>query len=357
MPPTPAADSDVDARPEAHVAAGAPVHGRRSWASRTTSSSPCRRSSSSSQSARPARLDDLGRLRLRPRLAAGAWSSWSSPASRKRHGVPEPWAVPLFALIPPPRLPPSPAPGSAAWSPYSPIPAARRWGLRLLGLGLFAFTVWHLPPLWEVLAGPVVWKRMISWDAPWWLDLPLHLWSLFLLAVLGWNAQRAWYGHVPLSAGERTLALWPWAYMACFSLFRNTSSLRYSPGQYLGLMALAAGWRGCRARSPRRSRRRSRWSSFRPCSGANSPPQDRRSCSSRRLEVGELLGLRAQGHPVRGLTPNACGVVRRNGVSSPPLIPVLFHQNTRRRGDDGILFDADDCRDCATPPSRWEVLR
>ena len=293
---------------------------------------------------------------VKPRLSEAAWASQ------------KPWAVPLFfALIPLAAT----AAVAGAWErrlvALLSHPGARRWGLRLLGLGLFAFFVWHLPPLWEILAGPVVWKRMIAWNAPWWLDLPLHLWSLFLLAVLGWNALRAWHGHERLSAGERTLALWPWAYMACFSLFRNTSSLRYyCLIQFLSLLSLAAAL----ARLPKPDRRPVAITAALAMIVVQAvfwrelaSPQDRRPLQFRVGWRSENSWDFARKDTLFAAfdASNACGVVRKErGFVPLPLIPVLFHQKTRAQTgcDDGILFDADDCRDCATPPfKRWEVLK
>ena len=290
---------------------------------------------------------------VKPRLTEAAW------ASQKL------WAVPLFfALIPLAAT----AAVAGAWERRLVAalarPSARRWGPRLLGLGLLAFFAWHLPPLWEILAGPVVWKRMISWDSPWWLDLPLHLWSLFLLIVLAWNAVRAWHGREELSAAERTLALWPWAYMACFSLFRNTSSLRYySPIQFLTLFALA----GALARLPRPDRR--------PIAVAAaivlisvqavfwrelSSPQDRRPLQFR-------VGWRAENSwdfaRKEALfaafdASKACDIAHMERSFVP--IPLAFHRQARTRSDcdPRLSFDADYCKDCATPPfHRWEVQR
>jgi hypothetical protein len=168
---------------------------------------------------------------VKPRLTDAAWS-----AERL-------WAVPLFLALAP--LAAAAAVLGGEWE--GPVvallrrPAMSRWGGRGLGAGLAAFAVWHVLPLWQTLAGPVVWKRIFAWAAPWWLALPLHLWGAFLLAVIVWRAARAWHGREEMTAHERTLALWPAAYAAIFIVFRNTSSLRYySPIQFLCLASLAA---------------------------------------------------------------------------------------------------------------------
>ncbi len=168
---------------------------------------------------------------VKPRLTDAAWSAERS------------WAIPLFLAL---------APAAAAAAVFAGAwegrlvdrlsrPAVKRWCGRGLAAGTAAFAIWHAPPLWQALAGPIVWKRMFAWAAPWWLTLPLHLWSALLLALVAWRAVRAWHGREKLTAYERTLALWPAAYAAIFILFRNTSSLRYySPMQFLCLASLAA---------------------------------------------------------------------------------------------------------------------
>ncbi len=123
-------------------------------------------------------------------------------------------ALPALALVP--------------WRvPRIPRPA---WHL------VWAFAAWHGLAFLQVLAGPVVWKRVISWDAPWWYDLPLYAWGLFLAGTLAWRGYGAWHRK------DDALALWPVAYMAVFLLFRHTSSLRYySPLHFISLLALADG--------------------------------------------------------------------------------------------------------------------
>lgn len=109
-----------------------------------------------------------------------------------------------------------------------------------------AFAAWHGPAFLQALAGPLVWKRVISWDAPWWYDLPLYAWALFLAGVLAWRGARAWHRK------DDALALWPFAYMTVFLLFRHTSSLRYySPIHFISLLALADGL----SRFPKEDRR------------------------------------------------------------------------------------------------------
>lgn len=140
------------------------------------------------------------------------------------------WAVPLFAALP--------LLGLARWR----IPRLPRalWWLVL------AFAAWHGPAFLQALAGPVVWKRVMGWDAAWWYDAPLYLWASFLLAVLVWRGARAW------TRKDDALALWPFAYMCVFLLFRHTSSLRYySLVHFISLLALADGL----SRMPKEDRR------------------------------------------------------------------------------------------------------
>jgi hypothetical protein len=179
---------------------------------------------------------------VKPRLSEAAWAAERA------------WALPLFFALP------AAAAAAAAFGGEweAPlvrllrVPDIRLWAARGLGLGLAAFGVWHLVPLWQLLAGPVVWRRVFSWIAPWSLRIPLGLWSAFLIGLLGWRAVRARRGLEGLSAHERTLALWPVAYASIFILFRNTTSLRYySALQFVSLAALAAGL----ARLPRPDKR------------------------------------------------------------------------------------------------------
>ena len=146
---------------------------------------------------------------VKPRLPAEGWQwYWALLA-----------ALPSLALVP--------------WR----IPRLPRQLWWLVG----AFAAWHGLAFLQVLAGPVVWKRVISWDAPWFYDAPLYGWALFLAGILVWRGARAWHRK------DDALALWPFAYMAVFLLFRHTSSLRYySPLQFICLLALADGL----ARSP-----------------------------------------------------------------------------------------------------------
>ncbi|OGR96208.1 MAG: hypothetical protein A2V88_02570 [Elusimicrobia bacterium RBG_16_66_12] len=181
---------------------------------------------------------------------------------------------------------------------------------------------------------------------------------------MGWNAMRAWHGHAKISARERTISLWPWAYMACFSLFRNTSSLRYySLVQFISLLALAAAL----ARLPKPDRRPIALLAALALIAAQavfwrelSDPRDRRPLQFRvgwRAENSWDFARKDALFAAFGAS-KACGIAHMERSFVP--IPLAFHQRTLPRADcdPGLAFDADYCRDCATPPfQRWEVLK
>jgi hypothetical protein len=290
---------------------------------------------------------------VKPRLTDAAW-----PAERV-------WAVPLFLALAP--LAAAAATFAGEWE--GPLvgllarPATRLWAKRALALGLAAFFIWHAVPLWQIFAGPVVWKRMFSWAAPWWLALPLDLWSTLLFGLLAWRATRAWHGREAMTPHERTLALWPAAYAAIFILFRNTSSLRYYlPVTVVCLPALAAGL----ARLPRPDRKVAVafaiiavaatqgffWREF-------ASPRDRLPLvfkigwhkeNSRDFARKEALfsafdasGACVIGHQERSFTA----------------IPLDFHREETGRiaCDPAKTFDSDQCPDCAAPPFyRWTIV-
>ena len=242
-------------------------------------------------------------------------------------------------------------------------PPTKLWATRVLGLALVAFAIWHAAPLWQVFAGPIVWKRMFSWSAPWWLALPLDLWSTFLLILLAWRAARAWHGREPLSPHERTLALWPAAYAAIFILFRNTSSLRYySPVQFICLASLASAL----PRLPRPDRKAAvvfaavavvavQGAFWRELEA----PGDRRpltfkigwhSENSRDFSRKDALfaAFEASG---------ACAVAHQE--RSFTSIPLDFHQAETGpiACDPRKAFDADQCPECGAPPYyRWTIV-
>ncbi|HAZ08622.1 MAG TPA: hypothetical protein DCZ01_08910 [Elusimicrobia bacterium] len=286
---------------------------------------------------------------VKPRLSQEAW------AFQRR------WAVPLFlGLIP---LATTAACGDWERPLVAALarPAARLWGRRLLGLGLFASLVWHVPPLWEALAGPVVWKRVFSWDAPWWLDLPLYLWSAFLLALVAWSAVRAWVRE-GLSPQERTLALWPIAHLAVFSLFRHTSSLRhYSIIHFLTILSLPSAL----SRLPKPDRRpATAMAAFALlCSQAVFWRNWASAMDRRPLQF--HVGWRAENSwdfaRKEALfaaydSSGACDFIQGNSFTD---LPLIFHRNSRqgRACDPRKLFTSDYCRGCGRPPfHRWGVV-
>lgn len=274
------------------------------------------------------------------------------------------WATPLFLSLVP--LTASAAVAGTWERPLVALlsrPQVRLWGQRLLGLGLLASLVWHVPPLWEALAGPVLWKRMVSWQAPWWLSLALHLWSLFLLAAILWRTVRAWNGHESLSEHERTIALWPAAYLSVFGIFRNTSSLRYySPVQFLGLAALACAL----ARLPKDDRRPVALAAVFALIASQAVFWRELSSVPNRRPLQFRVGWRAENSwdfarkealftAFDDSKACAIGHMERSFVA----IPLAFHRAATPQAtcDSRLVFDADHCRDCKTAPfHRWSTL-
>ncbi|MFI5360500.1 MAG: hypothetical protein ACHQ49_00910 [Elusimicrobiota bacterium] len=288
---------------------------------------------------------------VKPRLTDAAW-----PDERV-------WAVPLFLA-----LAPLSAAAALAGEWEGPLVAffhetARVWTRRALGVGVAAFLVWHAPPLSEALAGPVVWKRVLSWSAPWWLALPLGVWSAFLLGLLAWRAARAWHGVERMTPYERTLALWPAAYAGIFILFRNTSSLRYySLAQFLCLASLAAAL----PRLPRPDRRAAAVFAALAVAAAQgvfwselAAPRDRRPLNFKVGWHAENSRDFARKDALFAAFDASGACVAAHQERSFVALPLTFH-----RGETGPLpcdpalgFDADQCPDCSAPPFyRWAVV-
>jgi len=121
-------------------------------------------------------------------------------------------------------------------------PGLARAAKLLLAGGILAYIIWHFPPVIQILAGPVVFKRLFGLDLSALVDAPLYAWALVLGGVLVWRAVRAWHDRGGADAHALTLALWPAAYAAVFIAFRHTSSLRYYSLSFLvAATALAAG--------------------------------------------------------------------------------------------------------------------
>ena len=72
-------------------------------------------------------------------------------------------------------------------------------------------------------------KRMVSWDPPVWVSVPLHLWAAVLLgAFVLYAAERLKGTRLrQLPRYERFLLYWLLCYGAIFIAFRHTSSIRY----------------------------------------------------------------------------------------------------------------------------------
>lgn len=279
---------------------------------------------------------------IKPRLSEAAW-----PAQRA-------WAVPLFLALVPGTL--VLGRWDRALTEALRTPFARRWGPRVAALGLLAFAVWHGVPLWLAFGDAVVWKRTLSWAAPWWLQLPLGLWSAGLLALAAWRAARAWHAHEPLEPAERTLALWPAFYAAFFILFRNTSSLRYySPVHFLCLAALGPAL----ARLPRPDRR---WAAgaaaFAVLSAQTvfwrelAAPRDRRPLTFRIGWHAENSKDFARKDALFAAldASGACAVTRQE--RSFTAIPLNFHRagHPAPSCDPAKGFEADQCPDRPEPP-------
>lgn len=248
------------------------------------------------------------------------------------------WAVPLFAALP--------LLGLARWR----IPRLPRalWWLVL------AFAAWHGLAFLQVLAGPVVWKRVMGWDAPFWYDALLYAWTAFLAAVLAYRGIRAWHRK------DDALALWPFAYMCVFLLFRHTSSLRYySLVHFISLLALADGL----ARMPKEDRRGlfaaaalaallvqvPLWRELRA-------PQDRRPLELRvgwRLENGWDFA-RKEALFAAWDASGACRLEQRNSFVD---LPLFFHRETTGPlpCDAGRAFAADYRREGGPPWHQWTV--
>jgi hypothetical protein len=289
---------------------------------------------------------------VKPRLTDAAW-----PAERA-------WAVPSFLAL-------APLAAAAAlageWEgglvAVLARPAVRLWTGRALKTGLAAFAVWHALPLWQTLAGPVVWKRIFAWSAPWWLALPLNAWSACLLGLLVWRAARAWHGREIMTPYERTLALWPAAYAAIFILFRNTSSLRYySPVQFLCLASLAAAL----PRLPRPDRKAAAALAAIAVAAAQGVFW---------RELAAPTDLRPLVFKIGWHTENSLDFARKDALfaaydasgacaaahqeRSFTAIPLDFHRVVTGplACDPAKAFDSDQCRDCASAPFyRWSIV-
>jgi hypothetical protein len=250
------------------------------------------------------------------------------------------------------------APDAALLTPFV---RGKRALSTLFALSLVAFAVWHLGPLIQIFAGPIVFKRLFSLELPGPVAAILYAWGVFLAGVLAWNCARAWHDE-SLDFHERTLLLWPAAFAAIFIFFRHTSSLRYYslPG-LLGALALAAAL-------PRLAKPDKR--AVYGCALAVTlatqafllrelaSPGDRHPLSFRvgwRKENSKDFA-RKEGLFAAYDGSGACQVA--HAERSFTAIPLFFHGlESRRTSCDGALaFDADQCPECANPPFyRWAI--
>ena len=232
----------------------------------------------------------------------------------------------------------------------------------IFGLTVFAFFVWHVVPLVQIFAGPVVFKRMFALRTPLPLNFLLHVWGLFLIAVLIWQAARAWHGE-KMTFHERTLLLWPVAFAAVFIVFRHTSSLRYYNLPWMiCAVALAAGL-------PRLATvdkkavylcatlvavltQGALWREI-------ISPADRAPLTFRvgwRKENSKDFS-RKEGLFAAFDASGACQI--GHSERSFSAIPLYFHRNEKPAPncDPKLIFDADQCPECTQPPYyRWTVV-
>jgi hypothetical protein len=251
------------------------------------------------------------------------------------------------------------APEKALLLPFS---RGRRPLKGLLALTLMAFVVWHLVPMIQVFAGPIVFKRLFSLELPGAFSALMYAWGLFLAGLLVWNSVRAWHDRT-LSFHERTLLLWPAAFAAVFILFRYTSSLRYySLPALLGTVALSAAL-------PRLAKADKR--GVYGCAIAAAiatqalllrelaAPADRRPVVFRvgwRRENSKDFA-RKEALFAAFDASRACTVA--HAERSFTAIPLFFHRLEAPivSCDAALAFDADQCPDCASPPYyRWSIL-
>ncbi|MDD5302527.1 MAG: hypothetical protein PHS14_05390 [Elusimicrobia bacterium] len=251
------------------------------------------------------------------------------------------------------------APGALLLLPFT---RARRELTILFALTITAFVVWHLAPLVQVFAGPIVFKRLFSLALPAPLTFLLLVWGVFLAALLAWSCARAWHDK-KTGFHERTLLLWPAAYAAVFILFRHTSSLRYySLPALLGTAALAAAL-------PRLARADKRGVYCFAAAAAFATqifllreigsPGDRRPLDFRvgwRKENSKDFA-RKEGLFAAFDASGACTVA--HAERSFTAIPLFFYRAGKPAPscDGARLFDSDQCPECAAPPFyRWTVV-
>lgn len=230
----------------------------------------------------------------------------------------------------------------------------------VLGLSVLLFVVWHVPPLVEAFAGPVVFRRVFSMALPLPLSALLHLWGLLLAALVVWHAAGA-RTRKDLGVHERTLLLWPAALAAVFVLFRHTSSLRYysipSSVWLLSLSALAP-------RLPALDRRKLLPAALAFAAFSQlvvwrelASPADRRplhfKVGWRRESSWDFARKDALFAAFDASGACRIGHMERSFVA----VPLQFWSTTRTVPCDAAkVFDADQCPECERPPYyRWSV--
>ncbi|MBI2789095.1 MAG: hypothetical protein HYX59_10475 [Elusimicrobia bacterium] len=244
----------------------------------------------------------------------------------------------------------------------APFTRFRRPFTGLLVLTVIAFAGWHVLPMIQVFAGPVVFKRLFALALPWPLSVLLHAWGVFLTGLAAWSCVRAWHDE-RLGFHERTVLLWPAAFAAVFIFFRHTSSLRYySLPALLGTVALAAAL-------PRLARRDKGF--ILACAAgaavatqayllrelaapAERPPLDFRvgwrKENSKDFARKEALFAAFD-------ASRACGVA--HAERSFTAIPLFFYRagHPPQGCDAALAFDSDQCPACPAPPYyRWSVV-
>ncbi|PIR15420.1 MAG: hypothetical protein COV48_14445, partial [Elusimicrobia bacterium CG11_big_fil_rev_8_21_14_0_20_64_6] len=229
-------------------------------------------------------------------------------------------------------------------------------------LTILAFIVWHLAPLIQIFAGPVIFKRMFSYQLPGLLSVLLYAWGVFLAVLLVWTSVRAWHDE-SLGFHERTLLLWPAAFAAVFILFRHTSSLRYySLPALLCTVALAVLLPKIAA-ADRRGVYRCALAALFVTQAFLLPelaaPQDRRPLNFHvgwRKENSKDFA-RKEGLFAAYAASGACQVA--HAERSFTAIPLYFHRAEAGEApcDPALAFDSDQCPECASAPFyRWSIV-
>jgi hypothetical protein len=103
----------------------------------------------------------------------------------------------------------------------------RAVAIGLLAVGALAFVALHLVALLQVIAGAVIFERIVSWMPSFWLFAPMIAWLLVVVGATAGRAIAVMTNQLQLSDYERLIALWPFAYMTIFVMFRPIPSIRH----------------------------------------------------------------------------------------------------------------------------------